>query len=104
MVLLTNIRDEDSDDLRVAFNLLRRRHVLLVASLREPGVDDLLDQNIVDFDGARDFAAAHHYLDSRRTTHDMLGARGVLIEDTSCRDLPQSLARRYMDIKRAGVL
>ncbi len=104
VVLLTNIRDEDSDDLRAAFTLLRKRHVLLVASLREPGVDDLLVRPIEDFDSARDFSAAHHYLDSRRAAHSTLQARGVLIEDTSCAELPRAIARRYMDIKRAGVL
>lgn len=104
VVLLTNIRDEDSDDLRAAFGLLRRRHVVLVASLREPGIDQLLARPIDDFDGARDFASAHHYLDSRRATHEKLKSRGVLIEDTSCKDLPRAIARRYMDIKRAGVL
>ncbi|MFK7887503.1 MAG: DUF58 domain-containing protein [Gammaproteobacteria bacterium] len=104
IVLLTNIRDEDSDDLKVAFGLLRKRHVLLVASLREPGVDDLLENDVIDFDGARDFASAHHYLAARRSTLDRLRARGVVIEDTSCAELPRAIANRYLDIKRAGVL
>lgn len=104
VVLLTNVRDEDLDDLRAAFGLLRRRHVLLVASIREPGIDDVLDKPIGDFHAARDFAAAHHYLQSRRSTLDALSARGVVLEDTSCRDLPRAIAHRYLDIKRAGVL
>ncbi|MEO1574077.1 MAG: DUF58 domain-containing protein [Pseudomonadota bacterium] len=104
VVLLTNVRDEDLDDLRAAFGLLRRRHVLLVASIREPGIDDILDQPVEDFRAARDFAAAHHYLQSRRRTLDALAARGVVLEDTSCADLPRAIAHRYLDIKRAGVL
>jgi uncharacterized protein (DUF58 family) len=104
IVLLTNIRDEDSDDLRIAFSLLRKRHVLLVASLREPGVDTLLERNIIDFDGARDFASAHHYLAARRATLERLRSRGVVIEDTSCADLPRAISNRYLDIKRAGIL
>lgn len=104
IVLLTNIRDEDSDDLKVAFGLLRKRHVLLVASLREPGVDELLEQPVIDFDAARDFASAHHYLSARRATLDRLSSRGVVIEDTSCAELPRAIANRYLDIKRAGVL
>ena len=104
VVLLTNVRDEDLDDLRVAFGLLRRRHVLLVASIREPGIDAVLERPVNEFNGARDFAAAHHYLQARRRTLDALSARGVVLEDTSCQELPRAIARRYMDIKRAGVL
>ncbi|MEM6639441.1 MAG: DUF58 domain-containing protein [Pseudomonadota bacterium] len=104
VVLLTNIRDEDLDDLKVAFGLLCRRHVLLVASIREPGIDDVLERPVTDFHSARDYAAAHHYLQARRRTLEALNARGVILEDTSCDDLPRAIARRYLDIKRAGVL
>lgn len=104
VVLLTNIRDEDSDDLRSAFRLLRRKHLLLVASLREPGIDTLLANSVADFDSALQFASAHHYLDSRRATHESIGGKGVIIEDTSCEQLPLAIANRYMEIKRARML
>lgn len=104
VVLLTNVRDEDLDDLKMAFGLLRRRHVLLVASIREPGINELIDQPVEDFDSARDFAAAHHYLATRRSALESLSARGVVLEDTSAQDLPRAIAHRYLDIKRAGIL
>ena len=104
VIMLTNIRDEDGDDLGSALRLLRRRHVLLVASLREPGIDTALRQPVRHLDDALTFAASHHYLVSRRTTLESLAGHGVIVEDTSCAELPRAITNRYMQIKRARIL
>lgn len=104
IVLLTNIRDEDSDDLAAALKLLRKRHLVLVCSLREDALKQLVEQPVEDFSSALNFASVHHYLQSRRGAHDALAAHGVMVEDTTCQALPQAITNRYLDIKRAGRL
>ncbi len=104
VVVLTNVRDEDTDDLRLALRLLRRRHLVLVASLREAVLDERLNRAVSDFDGALSFAATCHYLAARRKAHDRLASTGVLLQDTTCEALPAAITNRYLDIKRAGLL
>ena len=104
IVVLTNVRDEDTDDLGLALKLLRRRHLVLVASLREAVLDERLDREVSDFDSALGFAATCHYLAARRKAHERLASTGVLLQDATCEALPAAITNRYLDIKRAGLL
>ncbi len=104
VVLLTNIREEDSDDLRTAADLLGRRHLVMLASLRERALDELVDRPVVGFDEALDFAATSRYLEERRESQNLLRAKGVFVEDCLCEDLPAAITSRYLAIKRAGML
>src|SRR3546814_8261179 len=40
LMLVTNLRDEDSEDLLAAVRMLQRRHLVVVASLRERAIDE----------------------------------------------------------------
>lgn len=104
VVLVTNIRDEDTEDIRPALEVLRRRHLVVVASLRETAVEDLATAPVADFDGALAKAGAERFLESRRRGLDTLGGRGLLTLDVSPSDLPIALANQYLDVKRAGAL
>ena len=46
VMLVTNVRDEDIEDLLAAVRLLQRQHLVCVASLRERELDDALDQPV----------------------------------------------------------
>lgn len=104
VIMMTNIRDEDSDDLEVALRLLRRRHLVMIASLRESAIDARFEEEIVEFGDALRFASTHHHLESRRATHETLASKGVLVQDTTCDELPAAITNRYLEIKRAGML
>jgi len=104
IVLLTNVREEDSDDLQVAVDLLKRRHLVILASLRERALDDTLAHKVRDFDDSLMYAATNQYLEARRESHDLLRARGVFVEDCLSEELPAAITSRYLAIKRAGVL
>src|SRR3546814_15785251 len=43
LMLVTNLRDEDSEDLLAAVRMLQRRHLVVVASLRERAIDEALE-------------------------------------------------------------
>jgi uncharacterized protein (DUF58 family) len=104
VVILTNVREEDTEDLRIATDLLQRRHVVILASLRERILDESVDRDIQGFDDALQFAAANRYLDSRRESHQLLQAKGVFVEDCLSDELPAAITNRYLAIKRAGIL
>lgn len=104
VVLITNLRDDDSAELPATFAPLRKRHLLLVASLREPALGRALERPILEHDDALRFGAIHHYLEQRRRAHDLIRGRGVRLLDVEPATLPVSLVNRYLDVKRSGVL
>jgi uncharacterized protein (DUF58 family) len=104
VVLLTNLRDEDDATLFPALAQLRRRHLVLLASLRETGLDKLREGEIGDFDGALGYAAAIEYLQARQRQFARLHGQGVHVLDTSPPRLPVALVNRYWEMKRSGVL
>ena len=104
IVMLTNVREEDSEDLRAATDLLRRRHLVMLASLRERALDEALARDIHGYDDALLFAATNQYLGARRESQDLLRAGGVFVEDCLTEELPAAITNRYLAIKRAGAL
>lgn len=104
VVLLSNLYDQDNDELLGAVALLRQRHVVLVVSLREAVVDQSIAQPVDDFDAALQVASGHQYLANRERTHQALSARGVLLLDTRPDELSVELVNKYLAIKGAGLL
>jgi uncharacterized protein (DUF58 family) len=104
IVVITNFRDEDSTELGHALRLLRGRHLVLLASLRECVVGELLAQPIVSGDAAIDVASAHLYEQSRRDAFNRLATRDGLMVDAEPERLGIELVNRYHAIKRAGLI
>ena len=104
VVLVTNLRDEDDDTLRPAMALLRKRHRVLLASLRERALDEALQAPVQGFDGALLHGAVHHYLAERKGALDRLAAVGAPALDLLPEQLPLALVNRYLALKRGGEL
>lgn len=104
IVILTNLRDEDSDDLLPAVRLLKRRHLVLISNLRESVLDDTLQQPVDSFAQARLYAATCHYLNQREHTQQQLRRQGAMILDNKPQDLPVAMVNHYMGLKRSGRL
>lgn len=104
VMLLTNLRDEDLDDLLAAVRLLQRRHMVVVASLREDALDTVLATSVEDLPQALRAAAAARYLERRAAAHEALRRHGVAVLDVTCAELPGALVDRYLTIKRDGLL
>lgn len=104
LMLVTNVRDEDSEELLAAVKLLRRRHLVCVASLRETVLDAMLESDVSDLAGAIDAGAAAHYLAQRSAAHEALRRHGVMTLDVAPADLPAALVERYLAVKRDGLL
>lgn len=104
VVVLTNLRGEDTGELLPAMRVLRTRHLPLVASLREAAVEVLRRAPVDGFRAALSFGAAEAYLAERRRALHNLAREGVITVDASAAELPVALANRYLEIKRAARL
>ena len=104
VIVITNFRDEDTTELGHALQLLRRRHLVLLASLRERIVGDLMRQPLTGGEAALEVAAAHLYEQSRRDAFHRLSTRDALLADAEPERLGVELVNRYHAVKRAGLI
>jgi uncharacterized protein (DUF58 family) len=104
VILMTNLRDEDDTTLLPALNLLKTRHLVVLASLREAILGRALSARVDSFDRAVTHAAAAEYLAQRARIFRRIGAVGVITLDVEPERLPISLVNRYLELKRGGRL
>lgn len=104
VIVLTNFRDEDASELQPAVRLLRRRHLVMVASLRERVLRDLAQQPLARSEHAVEAAAAHLFEQSRRDAFARVVGHDALSVDVEPAQLPAALVNRYHAVKRAGLL
>ncbi len=104
VVVITNFRDEDSTEIAHALRLLRRRHLVLLASLREQVVGELMRQPLTSGEAALEVAAAHLYDQSRRDAFNRLATPDALMADAEPERLGIELVNRYHAVKRRGLI
>ena len=104
VIILTNLRDEDDDELGPALKLLRSRHLVMLASLREPSLDQTLARPITGLDDALTHAAAVDYREERKRALRRAQQNGTQVLDVAPNLLPVALVNRYLAIKRSGML
>ncbi len=104
VIVLSNLRDEDTDDLIPALHLLGNRHLLLFASMQEQALHAQLAQPVDHIEDALTYAATEHYLSARAQTLRQIRAQGVLCLDVAPAQLSTGLINSYLDIKRKGSL
>ncbi len=102
VILLTNLRGEDGKELVPALQVLKSKHLVLLASMRERTVEDSISQPVESFSSALKYLAADRYLQERREVLATLGAHGILTLDSTAKEFAIALANRYADIKAAG--
>lgn len=104
VILITNTRDEDHSDLEAAVKLLRSRHLVVIADLRETLLDELIARKVHTLDDALLFQAGEEYLARRRESHERLSYYGAQLLDLRPEQLPVALVNRYFAIKQGGEL
>jgi len=104
IVLITNCREEDSVELLAALRLLRSRHVVVVANLREQIVAALAAQPLSHPESVFEVAAALDYEQRRRDMLRRLATGGAVLIDCEPRSLGVELVKRYTVLKRTGAI
>jgi uncharacterized protein (DUF58 family) len=104
VIVITNFRDEDGSELGLALKLLRSRHLVLLASVRERIVGELIAQPLSSGNAALEVASAHLYEQARRDAFHRLSTRDALMVDAEPERLGIELVNRYHAVKRAGMI
>jgi uncharacterized protein (DUF58 family) len=102
IVMITNSRNEDAPALGAALALLRTRHAVIVANLRETVVDRMAEQPLAEPHSALECAAAQDYFQARRRLLRRIAMSGVLTVDCTPERLGVELVNRYEVLKRTG--
>jgi uncharacterized protein (DUF58 family) len=104
VILLTNLRSEDSSTLSTAVHLMQKRHLVLTATLREQELETRAAAPVQNLHDALEYGALTHYFSERRRLLESLRAQRVHTVDEAAQMLPVALANRYLDIKAGGQL
>jgi len=104
VVLVTNLRDEDDDELLGAVKQLGLQHRVLVASLREEVLDTVRQTPVQTWQDALAYCGTIDFLNARATLHERLIAHGVPVLDARPGELGAQLVSRYLSWKKAGTL
>jgi uncharacterized protein (DUF58 family) len=104
VIVITNFRDEDATELGQALSLLRSRHLVLTASLRERAVSEMIWQGVHSLESALEIAGAHLYEQARRDAFNRLSVRDALMVDAEPEQLGVELVNRYQAVKKAGLI
>ncbi|MDB4259293.1 DUF58 domain-containing protein [Akkermansiaceae bacterium] len=99
VVILTNLRGEDSSELSEPLRRLRQKHPVVLASLREEGIGDLLDKKVQNFDDALGYLGAEDYAKEREMTLSRLRGEGIVTLDARAKNFPVALANCYLDTR-----
>ncbi len=102
IILMTNAREEDADSLHTAIKLLTRRHLVMVASLRENFLDQSLQNPVSTFEDALAYCGSVDFFQRRRQLLQQLRNTGVIISDCLPEQMYASLVNQYFMLKRNG--
>jgi uncharacterized protein (DUF58 family) len=102
VVLMTNLRDEDDEELLTAVKRLGQQHRVLIASLREDLLDNLRETPVQTLPEALAYCGTVNYLNARAELHERLSAQGVPVLDARPGELGTQLVTQYLSWKRGG--
>ena len=104
VIVLTNLRDEDSSEIGPALRLLRGRHLVLLANLRERVQREMAQGPLVRPHDAVRVAGAHAFGQARADAFARVVGADPLAIDVEPSELAVSLVNRYHAVKRARLL
>ncbi len=87
-----------------AIKQLQRRHLVVLADLREEVLDETLHQPIDNIDEALQYSAVQQYLAAREQYHRRLQHHNIATLDITARQLPSALVKQYLQIKASSML
>ncbi|TCK04823.1 DUF58 domain-containing protein [Marinobacterium mangrovicola] len=101
VVIVSNMRDDDSEELQLAARILGRKHLVMVACLRESFLDRELEEE-PGYQATLNHCARELYREQRADLIAQLKARGVMVVDSAPQQMHVALIQEYLALKRAG--
>ncbi len=102
VIIVSNIHEQDQEDLLAAYQLLHRNHLVIFACLREEHVQEKLDTPVKDFDQALIYSSAYQFYLDRQSALKKLIASGAIVLDDKPSHLHIALVNEYYALKRSG--
>ncbi|NWK53990.1 DUF58 domain-containing protein [Verrucomicrobiaceae bacterium N1E253] len=96
VIMLSNVRGEDSHQLVEPLRMVRQRHVTILANLREASVVRRMQQKASTLDEALEVGGTAIYLEERERMLGELRAHGIYTVDSQAKELPVVLANAYL--------
>lgn len=102
IILMTNTRDEDHEDLKQALAMLSKKHLVVLADLLEEEVEEKHTEPVNTFDDALLYQSVLEYTQRRRNIHALLQHQGAVCINTTAKNLPIKLVNNYFNLKHSG--
>ncbi len=104
IILVTNLRNEDGKNAINALQRLSKKHVVLIADLREEDLDRAEEESIETVNDAVQWFSVAGYKVERKQQHRLARAGGATLVDVLPEQLSASLITEYLAIKKQGRL
>jgi len=104
IVLVTNLRNEDGATALNALQRLSKKHVVLIADLREKDLEEALVAPISNINDAVQWISSESYQQERKQRHRLARAQGATLIDALPDQLSATLITEYLAIKNRGRL
>lgn len=74
--------------------------MVVLASLREMGIDEMMGKDLMNFEDALGYLAAHDYAAEREAVLSTLNTDGIVTLDETAHQFPIALANAYLDTRQ----
>lgn len=100
VILMTNLQEEDSEAVKTMLRILQKRHIVLIANLKE----DLLGQDLTinQIDDAIYYASRETYHSYRDKMLQNIKNKQLILLDTFPQGLTAKLINTYLNLKQSG--
>ncbi|HMW49990.1 MAG TPA: DUF58 domain-containing protein, partial [Cellvibrionaceae bacterium] len=104
VVILTNLRSEDQQELTQAVKQLSKKHLVLIGDLQESELQQAAAKPIANLDDALLYTALQQFAREHEQSLNQLKAQGVMLTSVEPKYLAATLANYYLSVKRSGIL
>lgn len=102
IILITNVYQEDTDDIVLASTLLAKHHLVMVVALQENLLEAGRQQDVVDISSALMFSGLSLMVQQRQETLLALKNKNIIVVDAQYHNLHIKLMHEYLQLKRTG--
>ena len=102
IILITNVYQEDTDDIVLASTLLAKHHLVMVVALQENLLEAGRQQDVTDTSSALMYSGLSLMVQQRQATLRTLKKQNIIVVDAQFHNLHIKLMHEYLQLKRTG--
>ena len=102
IIIITNVREEDANDLSAAVELLSEQHLVMVVALQEAVLSQVNRMSLNSHEDLMLFAGVKHFSRARKKMLKLLKVKGVSVVDATHKNIQVQLVTEYLSLKKYG--